>query len=218
MPQIPEPPRRFKTDADLKPGLVWLSGQHTMFDKALQETGGVQLRLRPGGFSALVGMIVHQQVSLAAAASILKKVRAGVRPMTPERVLELTEDELRACGLSRPKIKSLRGMSAMLVRGEVRLGGLQRKSDDDARAALVSLPGIGPWTAEVYLLSCLGRPDAFPDNDVGLQESVRLLTGDRPSTKELAAMAEDWRPWRGVAARVLWTYINHVRSKDYQSA
>lgn len=215
---IPAPPPRFKTDDDLQPGLDWLSRQHPMFDKALRETGGVQLRLRPGGFSALVSMIVHQQVSLAAAASIHKKVRAGVRPMTPERVLQLTEDELRACGLSRPKVKSLRGMSEILARGEVRLNGLHRKPDDEVRELMVSLPGIGPWTAEIYLLSCLGRPDAFPDNDVGLQESVRLLTGDRPSTKELAQMAEDWRPWRAVAARVLWTYINHVRSKDYQKA
>ncbi|MEN8721415.1 MAG: DNA-3-methyladenine glycosylase 2 family protein [Alphaproteobacteria bacterium] len=217
MAQVPEPPKRLRIEQDMDEGLHWLSRQHGMFDKALQETGGVQLRLRPGGFSALISMIVHQQVSLAAAASILKRVKAGVRPMTPERVLELSVDELRACGLSRPKIKSLHDMSDMLATGQVKLNGLHHKDDDTVRAALVSLPGIGPWTAEVYLLSCLGRPDAFPDNDVGLQESVRLLTGDRPSTKELAAMAEDWRPWRGVAARVLWTYINHVRSKDYQS-
>jgi len=215
MAPIPQPPTRFRADQDLQPGLRWLARQDPMFQTALDFTGGVQLRLRPGGFKALVGMIVHQQVSLAAAASILKKVHAGVDPLTPERVLALSEDELRACGLSRPKVRSLRGMSDMLVRGEVKLGGLHRKSDEEARAALISLPGIGPWTAEVYLLSCLGRPDAFPHNDVGLHESVRLLTGNRPSTKEFEAMGEAWRPWRGVAARLLWTYINEVRAKTY---
>lgn len=215
MARIPEPPKRFRTQADLQPGLTWLAKQDSMFKDALDYTGGVQLRLRPGGFATLVSMIVHQQVSLAAAASILKKVRAGINPMTPAQVLLMTEDELRACGLSRPKIRSLRGMSEILVAGDVKLGGLHHKSDDDARDALVSLPGIGPWTAEVYMLNCLGRPDAFPHNDVGLHESVRLLTGDRPTTKEFEEMGEAWRPWRSVAARLLWTYINQVRAKNY---
>ena len=165
-------------------------------------------RARPGGFAGLVQLIAEQQVSVASAAAIWARVAAGLGEVTAERVLAYDEAGLRAFGLSTPKARYTLGIAAAHAGQTVDLEALAGLDDEAAIAALVSLKGVGRWTAEVYLLFCEGRLDAFPAGDLALQEAVRVLEGadDRLNEKALYARAEVWKPYRGVATHLLWDY------------
>ncbi|MEE2474355.1 DNA-3-methyladenine glycosylase 2 family protein, partial [Pseudomonas aeruginosa] len=121
--------------------------------------------------------------------------------------LAAADDEaLRACGLSAPKMRTLRAGAQAIVAGELDLDALAGASAEEAHAALTSIKGVGPWTADIYLLFCLGHPDAFPAGDLALQEAARIAfrMRKRPDARKLEALARKWRPWRAVAARLLW--------------
>ncbi len=160
---------------------------------------------RPATFATLVLLILEQQVSLASAAAAFRRLeKAG--PVTPKGVLSLDDDQLRAVGFSRQKTGYVRSLATSIVSGHLDLAQLEDLSDNDARTALVALPGIGPWTADVFLLSCLGRPDIWPVGDRALQVGTGEVLGlaETPSPGLLDTIGERWRPLRSTAAQVIW--------------
>jgi DNA-3-methyladenine glycosylase II len=169
--------------------------------------GDPPLRQHTAGFEGLARIVVGQQLSLASAQAIWGRLQTAVRPMTPKAFLKLSDETLRAAGLSQGKVKTLRAASAAMVDG-LDLDKLAHAPETEVHEALTALPGIGPWSADIYLLFCLGRADAFAAGDLALQIAARAALGlpERPSRDELFAIAERWRPWRGVAAHLLWAY------------
>lgn len=161
---------------------------------------------RQPGFATLLLLILEQQVSLASAKAAYDRVDARVGGVSPDALLELTDAELRQDGFSRQKARYARALAAAILARDLELEGLAALGDDEVRAALIALPGIGPWTAEVYLLSALRRPDTWPVGDIALQEATRRALGleERPSALELQAIGDRWRPHRATAARLLW--------------
>lgn len=160
---------------------------------------------RPATFATLVLLILEQQVSLASAAAAFRRLEeAG--PVTPKAVLSLDDDRLRAIGFSRQKTGYARSLATAIVNGHLDLAWLDTLSDDTARTMLVSHPGIGPWTADVFLLSCLGRPDMWPVGDRALQVGTRdvLELAETPSPVLLDTIGERWRPLRSTAAQIIW--------------
>lgn len=174
------------------------------------------LRRREGGFPGLCAIIVSQQLSVASANAIWAKFTSRISPLTPQVMLAATDEDLRLTGLSRPKQRSLRALAAALVEGSLMLDALHAATPEEVHAALTAVSGIGPWTADIYLMACIGHADAFAAGDLALQEAARHAFGleRRPSAKELVALAEAWRPWRGVAARVLWSYYRAVKRRE----
>jgi DNA-3-methyladenine glycosylase II len=159
---------------------------------------------------------VAQQLSTASAGAIWGRRVAAFDPLEPAAIIKARAPKLARLGLSRPKIKALKEIARAVVRGDLALASLGELAAEDAHAALTAVHGIGPWTADIYLLSCLGHADAWPAGDLALQEAARLAFGlrARPSAKDMVPLAEPWRPWRAVAARVLWTYYRAVKGRD----
>jgi len=176
--------------------------------RAIGEAGRPPLRRREPGFRTLLRTIVGQQLSIKAAATIWSRLEAAVEPLGPARLLEFSDDELRALGLSRQKVIYGRALAEDVMSGRVDLSGIAVLDDGDAIAELVKLKGIGRWTAEVYLLFALGRPDVFPADDLALMVAAQRVKrlDERPNGAALRELAENWRPWRGVAAHFLWHY------------
>ncbi len=174
------------------------------------------LRKRDPGFEGLAGIIVSQQLSTASANAIWARVKARFPDLNPEEIAGAPDSDLRTAGLSAPKIRTLRAIAAAIADGALPLDALHDLPADDAHRIMTSVKGIGPWTADIYLLFCLGHPDAFPAGDLALQEAARLAydLGSRPTDKALIALAERWRPWRGVAAKVLWAYYRLAKARE----
>lgn len=172
---------------------------------------------RPQGFPTLVHIILEQQVSLASALAAFRRVSEMAAPLTPVSFLALDDSELRVAGFSRQKAAYGRGLARALLDGELDLDALHDLDDDAARACLLRIKGIGPWSAEIYLLMSLRRPDAWPLGDLALAAAVQDVTGldHRPERSELEQIGERWRPWRAVAARLLW---HHYLSKGRTTA
>ena len=192
-------------------GAAFLAKLDPRFAMALERTGELPLRRRPDGFAQLFSSIVSQQVSTASAAAIWKRVEdAGLTQA--DAIARATEDELKACGLSRPKMKYARA----LADAQIDFAALRDAPDDVVIKTLVAFPGIGPWTAEVYAMFSLGRADVFAPGDLALQESARILFDlpDRPAEKAFRQMAEAWSPWRAVAARLLWAYYRVAKDRE----
>ncbi|MFV0258154.1 MAG: DNA-3-methyladenine glycosylase family protein [Acidimicrobiales bacterium] len=161
---------------------------------------------RPPGYASLVLFVLEQQVSLASAAAVYRRLSAVVGVMAPEPILALDGEAMRSAGVSRQKARCLRELSDALVGGRLDLDALASVADADAVGSLTAIPGIGRWTATVYLLACLGRPDLWPTGDRSLQLAVAeaLDLPEAPSARDLGPIGERWRPWRSVAARILW--------------
>ena len=176
--------------------------------RALSEVGPPPPRRREPGFPALLGIILAQQVSTASAAAIWNRLVQRVDPLTPERLLAEPEEGLRAIGFSRAKIVYGRALASALAEGRLSIERVHGLDDGAAVAALSALPGIGRWSAEIYLLFALERRDIWPAGDLALQLAVQRLKGlsARPKIGELDRIAEKWRPWRSAAARLLWHY------------
>ena len=182
--------------------------------RAHADTPAFEWRLRPGGFEGLFRMIVEQQVSVASAAAIWKRVVDGLDGVvTPDAVLALDDAALRAFGLSGQKVRYSREIARAQADGRIDLSNLNRLSDAEAAAALTALTGVGRWTAETYLMFCEGRTDIFPGGDIALQEAMRWADGAelRPNEKQAYLRAEVWRPHRSVAAHLLWGWYGAVR-------
>ncbi len=180
-----------------------------------KECGPPPLWARPAGFSTLIKIILEQQVSLASAASMFARLKRSVVPFHPARMIELGEVHLKSLGLTRQKTAYCLDLAESLNDRRLRLAQLSRMSDDKVRAALMAIKGIGSWSADVYLLMVLRRPDIFPATDLALVTSVTSLKQltNRPTTDQFLAMAEAWRPYRAVAARMLWQYYLAQRAE-----
>lgn len=161
---------------------------------------------REPGFSTLVRLILEQQVSLASARAAFERLCDAADPLTPSAFLELGDGQLLAIGFSRQKARYARALARVVIDGSLDLARLPLLDDADVDAALTAVPGIGPWTATIYRLMALRRADAWPAHDIALAQAIAELTGrtGRPTADEMLAIAERWRPWRAVAARILW--------------
>jgi DNA-3-methyladenine glycosylase II len=195
----------------LAEGAAHLARVEPRFAHALEATGPLPLRLRDGGFAALMDAIVSQQVSVAAADAIWGRLEAAELTQ-PGRVMSASDDDLRACGLSRQKARYARELAMAAIDYDA----LSGRPTDEVITTLVAVPGIGRWTAEIYAMFSLGRADVFAPGDLALQESARILFGleDRPREAALRTLAEDWRPWRAVAARLLWAYYRVAKDRE----
>src|SRR5918999_4754314 len=201
------PPKRL-TRASLARGVKALSEADPDLAHVARAYGLPPLWEREEGFATLVLTILEQQVSLASALAAFERLRAAASVVTPENFLAFDDAQLRAFGFSRQKTLYCRLLARAVLDGELDLQGLRTLSDDEARAELMRLKGVGAWTAEIYLLRALLRPDAWPAGDLALQlaaQQVKRLPA-RPTAPELDALAEPWRPLRAVAARLLWLH------------
>ncbi|MEW6225378.1 MAG: DNA-3-methyladenine glycosylase 2 family protein [Chloroflexota bacterium] len=177
--------------------------------------GPPPLWAREPGFPTLVHLILEQQVSLASAQAAFDRLRAAADPLTPAAFLALDDAALLAIGFSRQKARYGRALAAAVQDGSLDLGGLHALDDDGVDATLTAVPGIGPWTATIYRLMVLLRPDAWPVHDIALAQAIAEVRGldRRPSADEMHDLAESWRPWRAVAARILWHHYLSVRGR-----
>jgi DNA-3-methyladenine glycosylase II len=207
---------RIHTESDLDAALASLTGLDPRFAHALTVAGRPPLRRRADGFAGLASIVVSQQLSTASAKAIWERLAAAFDPLDHAAVLRARTDKLARIGLSAPKIRALKAIAKAIARGELDLPGLVHLPADEAHRVLTAIHGIGPWTADIYLLFCLGHADAWPAGDLALQEATRLLLAleARPTTKEMGPLAEDWRPWRGAAAYMLWTYYRATKHRD----
>lgn len=192
-------------------GAAWLAKAEPRFAHALAQTGPLPLRRRPDGFEDLLSAIVSQQVSVASASAIWGRMQ-DARLTHSQQVAQATEDDLRAVGLSRQKIRYARA----LAEADIDFPALRQAPDDQVIAILTQVPGIGRWTAEIYAMFSLGRADVFAPGDLALQEAARLLFDlpDRPKDRALRQMAEAWSPWRAVVARALWAYYHVAKDRE----
>lgn len=176
--------------------------------------GDPPLWRRATGFQTLVHIILEQQVSLKSAKAMLLRLEASIQPFTPEKFLELGDTYLRSLGVTRQKSAYLLHLASSIVSGELSFTKLARMSDDDARVVLTRIKGIGLWSADVYLLMAMRRADIWPAGDLALAVAMKELRGltYRPGPDELERLAEQWRPHRAVAARMLWQYYLGKRS------
>jgi DNA-3-methyladenine glycosylase II len=182
----------------------------------LERHGPPPLWARRPGFTSLLRIILEQQVSLASARSTFERVRTRVSPLTPEGLAALGQRRLRALGVTRQKASYCRGLAREIVQGSLDMGGLSRMDDDAVRAELTAVRGIGPWTADIYLLMALRRPDVWPSRDLALAAAAGRVKRLRrsPSPERLTRLAEAWRPYRSVAARMLWQHYLAERSRS----
>jgi DNA-3-methyladenine glycosylase II len=161
---------------------------------------------REPGFQTLVQIILEQQVSLASARAAFDRLLQAVPDLNPAEFLKLDDETLRECGFSRQKTRYCRNLAAAIKEGSLHLDGLETMDDDGARAELLKITGIGRWTADIYLLMALRRPDVWPMGDLALIVSVQRVKGleEKPSSQVIEALSENWKPWRAVAARICW--------------
>lgn len=192
-----------------------LAGQDKHLARIFEEYGPPPLWKRPQGFSTLVQIILEQQVSLSSAASVYARLSQFIDPFIPLNFIEKGESGFRSLGVTRQKASYLLKLAESIEYRTLSLRALSRLTDSDAKLALMKVKGIGSWSADIYLLMAMCRPDVWPAGDLALATTVaelkRLKT--RPSEEQLMAIAERWRPYRAVAARMLWQYYLGVRSK-----
>lgn len=208
--------RQIRSKADIAEGLDALRRVDPRLEPVIARAGEVELRLSAPGFASLCSIVMGQMVSRASAAAIFGRLTGLIDPLTPQAVLAADDAVFRAAGLSRSKHATVVAIAEAVADGRLDLDALCGAEPGEALAALTAVRGVGPWTAEVYLLFCAGNPDVFPSGDLALQVAAAEAFGlaGRPSARVLAAMAESWSPWRAVAARLLWALYRETRGRD----
>ncbi len=206
-------------DKQIKRACVILSQEHADLAFVYKTYGSPPLWNRPTGYGTLLNIILEQQVSLASARACFDKLAAHLGEVTPAGLLLLDDIQLKAIGFSRQKTAYARHLSEAILENRVDLDGLHKLSDADVKAELVKLKGVGEWTSDVYLLMAMLRPDIMPKGDIALHAAYQKLTkaDKRLGSDEFVAMAEKWRPFRSVAARLLWHYYLSERVKKTKS-
>jgi DNA-3-methyladenine glycosylase II len=196
------------TEETFGQGLHFLSGRDPDLAQILTKLGPPPMWARAPGFPTLILIILEQQVSLASARAAYDRLREAASPLTPVRFLELDDTTLKAIGFSRQKTAYGRGLAKALVDGHLDLVKLAMMPDTKVRTELIKVKGIGPWTADIYLLMALRRPDIMPSADLALLTAVQKVKrlAARPTPDELNTLSKNWKPWRSVAARLLWHY------------
>jgi len=205
MIQIPVPTLTKET---FRRGLRFLSRRDPDLKRILNDLGPPPLWGRQPGFPTLIHIILEQQVSLASARAAMDRLRAAASPLTPSRFLEFDNATLKTIGFSRQKTAYGRHLAQSILKGQLNLAALTKMDDETARTELLKIRGIGSWRANIYLLMALRRPDILPSGDLALAvaaQQVKRLKA-RPTQDELEKLGVAWRPWRAVAARVLWHY------------
>jgi DNA-3-methyladenine glycosylase II len=207
---------RLNTQADLEHAIATLVKQDPRLEPVLKIAGMPALRRREPGFAGLAAIVSGQQLSIASAAAIWGRVSAAFDPFHHDALRRARADRLGRLGLSAAKIKTLKGVARELASGRLNLDALANEDADAAHNTLTALHGIGPWTADVYLLFCLGHGDAWPAGDLAVQEAVKIGLGlkTRPTVKEMAPLAEPWRPMRGAAAQLWWSYYRALKRRE----
>lgn len=216
-PLISQPARL--DEMTLLQGVAALGAQHPHLAAVAARYGPPPMWNRPAGFGTLLHIILEQQVSLASALAAYNRLRAAANPLTPERFLLFSDAELKAIGFSRQKAGYGRALARMILDGRLDLPALEHLPDDAVREALLRVPGIGNWSADIYLLMVLLRPDVWPHGDRALALSVQRVLGLQatPTYDELREMSADWQPWRAVAARLFWhDYLSRRAGKSAQ--
>lgn len=207
---------RYKTlnDDRLKNACLELSRSHVELAYVYEKYGVPPMWDRPRGFATLLNIILEQQVSLASAKACFDKLEAYVGNITPEGLLALSDIELKEIGFSRQKTAYARRLSEAVIEGRFDLNAVHEMPDEEAKAEMVKLKGVGEWTSDVYLLMAMLRPDVMPRGDIALHAAYQKLTGleKRPGSGEFIAIAEKWRPFRSVAARLLWHFYLSERA------
>lgn len=206
---------RLETQDDVDAGVRALLAQDPRLEPVAAIAGRTLLRRRPGGFAGLASIIVAQQLSTASAGAIWARLTKAFDPLDADKIRRARATRLARIGLSGAKIRTFKAIARAVCDG-FDLDALADLPADDAHRALTSLHGIGPWTADIYLLFCLGHADAWPAGDLAVQEAARLAfeLKSRPNAREMGPLAEAWRPLRGVAALILWTYYRGVKKRD----
>lgn len=203
--------RIIHSDACIAEGAAHLAAVEPRFAMALDTVGTLPLRRRKDGFAALVDAIVSQQVSVAAADAIYGRLK-DANLIGPRKIMWASDEDLRACGLSRQKIRYVRA----LAEARIDFNALRSAPTEQVITELTAVSGIGVWTAEIYAMFSLGHADVFAPGDLALQESARILfdLDERPREKAFRTMAEPWSPWRSVAARLLWAYYHVAKDRE----
>jgi DNA-3-methyladenine glycosylase II len=209
-------PLHLNTQADLEEAIHALVRQDPRLRPVFERTGMPALRRREPGFAGLAAIISGQQLSTASAAAIWGRVSAAFDPFDHDALRRARADRLGRLGLSAAKIRTLKGVARELATGRLNLEALANEDADAAHNTLTALHGIGPWTADVYLLFCLGHGDAWPAGDLAVQEAMKigLDLKTRPTAKEMAPLAEPWRPMRGAAAHLWWSYYRVLKRRE----
>ncbi|MGX7743281.1 DNA-3-methyladenine glycosylase family protein [Rhodopseudomonas parapalustris] len=204
------------SQADLDDAITTLVKQDPRLNPVLQVAGMPALRRREPGFAGLAAIVCGQQLSTASAAAIWGRVSAAFDPFEHDAIKRARSDRLARLGLSTAKIKTLKALAKELAAERLNLDVLAEEDADAAHATLTALHGIGPWTADIYLLFCLGHGDAWPAGDLAVQEAMRIGLGlkARPTVKQMAPLAEPWRPLRGAAAHLWWAYYHAVKRRE----
>lgn len=195
------------TEEDIRAGLNALVHLDPRLIDIAATAGPVPLRRRRADFEGLAQIVTGQQVSVASASAIFARLKALVSPLTAAELARFTDEDLAGAGLSRPKIRTMRAVCTACEDG-LDLGTLAERPAEEAHATLCAIKGIGPWTADIFLLFCAGHPDIFPGGDLALQVAVSEALGlpERPAARDLYRIAEVWAPHRGVAARLFWAW------------
>ncbi len=203
--------RIIQTPECVEEGAAWLCTVEPRFQKVMEICGALPLRRKPDGFAELLSAITSQQVSVASANAIWKRL-VEANMTTDEAVLVASDQDLRDLGLSRQKARYAKALAAERIDFE----GLRDQRTEDVIETLTNVTGIGVWTAEIYAMFSLGRADVFAPGDLALQEGARILfeLDERPKEKELRAMAEAWSPWRSIAARALWAFYADNKKRE----
>jgi DNA-3-methyladenine glycosylase II len=189
-------------------GVAELCDRDTDLASVVDRFGPPPLWARKPGFATLVRIVLEQQVSLSSAKATYERLRAALGSVTAQRVAQLEVPELRALGITRQKADYCSNLALMIANGELDLRQVGRADDGTARQRLCAIRGIGPWTADIYLLMALRRPDIWPDGDLALAEAARRTKRlrKRPSADRLRRITNPWKPWRAVGARILWHF------------
>lgn len=205
-----------ETQSDLEDAIRTLVKEDKRLRPVLELTGMPALRQREPGFAGLAAIVCGQQLSTASAAAIWGRVSTAFDPFHHDAISKARADRLGRLGLSATKIKTLKHIARELAAERLNLDVLANEEADIAHNTLTALPGIGPWTADIYLLFCLGHGDAWPAGDLAVQEAVKIGLGlkERPTAKQMAPLAEPWRPLRGAAAHLWWAYYRVLKKRE----
>lgn len=196
------------SELEVARGAEFLIGVEPRFGAVVAIHGAPSARRVENNLACLLQIVTEQLISLQASEAIWQRIKSNLHPLSPESILAMDHGGLRKLGLTGAKARSFQAIAGAVQARELNFDSLAEMADEDVLKTLMSLPGVGPWTADIYLLSALGRADAFPAGDLALQIAAQNLFAleERPAPKAFLAMAEAWRPWRSVAARLLWSH------------
>ena len=205
--------RIIASDADIAEGLAYLTCREPRFADIVGRLGPPPLRRAPEGLPGLLRIVTEQMLSLKAADAIWRRLERELHPLDPPAILRRRDNTLMKLGLSGAKARTFKALARAVSDGRLPVDSLSQHHDEEAAARLIAIPGIGRWTADIYLLSCLGRSDVWPIGDIALQAAAAHAFGltERPGARDMTALAEPWRPWRAVAARLLWAHYRSLK-------